>query len=277
MNRLISLEPSNLVAIRIEAGQKCHGQLTLRNVMYTMPVAFRLQPLIKTRYSVKPQSGIIAPLEKITVEIIYHLPPGSTLPDSFPHSDDSFLLHSVVVPGAATKDYSATYDAVPSDWFTTKKKQLFTDSGIKIIFVGAPILARLVTDGLMEEVREVLERSDPSWEAADSVDSDGQSLLHLAIVQGRPDLVQLILEFGPDLEAQSRSGCSPMEAASEAGEALIVEILLARKACCERSENSSLGPIHLAARNGHVEVLRLLILKGANVDALTKMAILLYT
>ncbi|XP_024027968.1 ankyrin repeat domain-containing protein 2-like, partial [Morus notabilis] len=169
-----------------------------------------------------------------------------------------------------TKDYSTTYDAVLSDWFTTKKKQLFTDSGIKIIFVGSPILARLVMGGLMEEVREVLERSDPSWEAADTVDSNGQSLLHLAIVQGRPDIVQLILEFGPDLEAQSRSSCSPMEAASEAGEALIVELLLARKAFCERYENSSFGPIHLAAQNGHVEVLRLLILKGANVDALTK-------
>ncbi|EXB44765.1 hypothetical protein L484_000695 [Morus notabilis] len=87
-----------------------------------MPVVFKLQRLIKTRYSVKPQLGIIAPLEKIIVEIIYHFPPGSTLPDSFPHSDDYFLLHSVVVPGAATKDYPTTYDAVPSDWFTTKKK-----------------------------------------------------------------------------------------------------------------------------------------------------------
>ncbi|EXC41423.1 hypothetical protein L484_000326 [Morus notabilis] len=61
-----------------------------------------------------------------------------------------------------------------------------------------------------------------------------------------------------------------MEAASEARESLIVELLLARKAFCERSENSSFGPIHLAPRNSHVEVLRLLILKGANVDALTK-------
>ncbi|PON34778.1 Ankyrin repeat containing protein [Parasponia andersonii] len=270
MNRLISLEPSNLVAIRVERGQKCCGEITLRNVMYTMPVAFRLQPLIKARYSVKPQSGFIAPLEKLTVEIVYHLPPGSNLPDLFPYSQDSFLLHSVVVPGAAIKDYSSTYDAVPSDWFTTKKKQVFTDSGIKIMFVGSPVLARLVADGSMEDVREVLEKSDPSWRAADSVDVEGQSLLHLAISQGRPDLVQLILEFEPDVEAPSRFGYSPIEAASEAGEALIVELLLSRKASTARLENSTWGPIHLAARGGHMEVLRLLILKGANVDALTK-------
>ena len=68
MNRLIKVDPTNTVTIRMEPGQKCHGQITLRNVMYTMPVAFRLQPLIKTRYTVKPQSGIISPLATVTIE-----------------------------------------------------------------------------------------------------------------------------------------------------------------------------------------------------------------
>ncbi|KAF3441433.1 hypothetical protein FNV43_RR15347 [Rhamnella rubrinervis] len=270
MDRLISLEPSNIVPIRIETGQRCSGELTLRNVMHTMPVAFRLQPLIKSRYTVRPQTGIISPLEKLTVEIVYNLPPGSNLPDSFPYCHDSFLLHSVVVPGAAIKDTSSTFDAVPSDWFTTKKKQVFIDSGIKIMFVGSPVLAQLVVNGSMDDIREVLERSEPAWKASDSVDTEGQTLLHLAISHGRPDLVQLLLEFEPDVEAQSRSGSSPLEAASASGEALIVELLLARRASTERSESSTWGPIHLAAGGGHVEVLRLLILKGANVDALTK-------
>ena len=263
MDRLISLEPSNLVAIRIEPGQKCYGELILRNVMYTMPVAFRLQPMNKMRYTVKPQMAIIAPLATLTVEISYHLPPGSLLPNSFPHCDDSFLLHSCVVPGAAV-------ESVPNDWFTTKKKQVFIDSGIRIMFVGSPILAQLVVDGSMDEVREVLERSDSAWNGANSVDSHGQTLLHLAITQGRADLVQLLLEFEPDVEAQSRSGSTPLEAAAASGEALIVELLLAHRASTERSQSSTLGPIHLAARGGHMEVLRLLLLKGADADAITK-------
>lgn len=272
MDRLISLEPSNVVPIRIETGQKCSGELTLRNVMHTMPVAFRLQPLIKSRYTVRPQTGIISPLEKLTVEIIYNLEKLENLPESFPFSHDSFLLHSVVVPGAAVKDPSSTFDAVPADWFTTKKKQVFIDSGIKIMFVGSPVLAQLVADGnSMDDIREVLERSEPAWKAADSVDSEGQTLLHLAISQSRPDLVQLLLEFKPDVEARSRrSGSTPLEAASASGEALIVELLLARRATTERSDSSTWGPIHLAAGGGHMEVLRLLILKGANIDAVTK-------
>ncbi|KAI3443381.1 hypothetical protein Pfo_000046 [Paulownia fortunei] len=270
MDRLISFEPSNIVTIRIEPGQRCYGLLTLRNVMYTMPVAFRLQPVNKTRYTVVPQSGIILPLTTITLEITYQLPPNSTLPDSFPHSDDSFILQSVVAPGAAIKNPSSTYDSVPSEWFTNKKKQVYSDIGIKIMFVGSTILTKLVTKGYMDEIREVLEKSDPDWKAADSIDSDGQSLLHLAIAQSRPDLVQLLLEFKPDIEAHSRSGSSPLEAAAASGEALIVELLLAHKASPERSESSTWGPIHLAAGNGRGEVLRHLLLKGANVNALTK-------
>ncbi|OAY44488.1 protein VAPYRIN [Manihot esculenta] len=270
MDRLISLEPSNLVAIRIEPGQKCYGELTLRNVMYTMPVAFRIQAMNKTRYTIKPQSGIISPLATLTIEITYHLLPGSFLPETFPHCEDAFLLHSVVVPGASIKDPTSNFDAVPPDWFTAKKKQVFIDSGIKIMFVGSPILAQLVADGAMDEIREVLERSDQAWNPADSMDSHGKTLLHLAIAQGRPDIVQLLLEFQPDVELLSRSGSTPLEAAAGAGEALIVELLLARRASTERSESSTWGPIHLAAGGGHLEVLRLLLLKGANVDALTK-------
>ncbi|KAM7273024.1 hypothetical protein ACFE04_027688 [Oxalis oulophora] len=263
MDRLISLEPSNIVTIRVEHGDKCSGQLTLRNVMYTMPVAFRLQPVNKMRYTVKPQSGIIAPLSTLTVEIIYHLQPGYSLPECYPHCEDSFLLHSIVVPGAAP-------DVVPNDWFTTKKKQVFIDSGIKVMFVGSVILAQLVMESNMDEIREVLDCSDPSWKSANSVDSEGNSLLHIAISQGRADIVQLLLEFEPDVEFQSKLGFSPIEAAARSGEALIVELLLARKASTERAESSISGPIHISAANGHLEVLRLLLIKGASVDALTK-------
>ncbi|PWA35686.1 Ankyrin repeat-containing protein [Artemisia annua] len=270
MDRLISLEPSSVVAIRIEQGQKCYGQVTLRNVMYTMPVAFRLQPMNKARYTIRPQSGIISPLTTVVVEIIYEVSQSSSLPGSFPYCDDSFLLHSMVVPGAAVKNPSSTHDSIPIDWFTTRKKQVFVDSGIRVIFVGSMVITRLVKNGSMDEIRDVLEKSDPTWKAVDSVNSEGHTLLHLAISQSRPDLVQVLLDFEPDVEARSRSGTTPLEDAAASGENLIVELLLAHRASTERSESSTYGPLHLAAGGGHVDVLKLLLLKGANVNALTK-------
>ncbi|KAL8241337.1 hypothetical protein R6Q59_014692 [Mikania micrantha] len=270
MDRLISLEPSNVVLIRIEHGQKCYGELTLKNVMYTMPVAFRLQPVNKDSYTVRPQSGIISPLTTLTVEISYSFNRSSGLPRSVPYCDDSFLLHSVVVPGAAVKNPSSTHDSVPNDWFTARKKQVFVDSGIRVMFVGSVMMASLVKNGSMDEIRDVLEKSDPSWRAVDSVDDEGQTLLHLAISQSRAELVQLLLEFEPDIEARNRSGLTPLEAASASGEGLIVELLLSHGASTDRSESSTWGPIHLAAHGGHMDVIRLLLLKGVNVNMLTK-------
>ncbi|ONK74286.1 uncharacterized protein A4U43_C03F4690 [Asparagus officinalis] len=253
MDRLISLEPSNEVSIRIEPGQRCYGQVTLRNVMYTMPVAFRLQPLNRSGYTIRPQSGIIAPLATLTVEITYVLPFNSPLPKSIPSSNDSFLLDSVVVPGAAFKNPASTFDSIPSDWFTNKKKQVFTDSGMRTFFVGSAVLTRLVIEGSLDQVREVVERSDPEWNAVDSVDSMGQSLLHLAISRCRADLVQLLLEFNPNVEARSRAGHTPLEAAAAAGETLIVELLLAQGALTERLSTSSWGALHFATAGLEVD------------------------
>ncbi|KAG0478780.1 hypothetical protein HPP92_013499 [Vanilla planifolia] len=268
MDRLIRLEPSNQVVVRIEPGQRCYGSLTLRNVMYTMPVAFRILPLNRNRYGIRPQTGIIAPLATLTVEITYMPPPppAPLLPDCAPESDDTFFLDSVVAPGASVKEGAAfsSLDSVPVDWFTAKKKQVFSDSALRVFLVGSAVLSRLVAEGDMEKVRQVLESSDPEWHSADSADPNGQTLLHLAISRGRADLVQLILEFGADVEARNRAGRSALEAASAAGETLIAELLLARGASTRPSPESPRGPVHHAAAEGHVEVLRLLLLNGAD-------------
>ncbi|CAN1173262.1 Protein VAPYRIN [Linum perenne] len=103
-----------------------------------MSVAFRIQALNRSRYSIKPQSGVISPLAVQAIEITYLLPPDLSVSEKFPYSDDSFLLHNVIVPGATMKDI----ESVLNDWFTARKKQVFQDSGLKVMFVGGPVLAR---------------------------------------------------------------------------------------------------------------------------------------
>ncbi|KAG0483711.1 hypothetical protein HPP92_011795 [Vanilla planifolia] len=270
MDRLIGLEPSNRVTVRIEPGKRCYGCLTLRNVMHTMPVAYRLLPLNRPRFNVRPETGIIAPLATLTVEITYlpPPPPAPLLPESVPESDESFFLDSVVAAGASVKDGASfsSLDAVPADWFTAKKKQVFSDSGIRLYFVGSAVLSRLVADGDMVKVREVLEFSDREWHSADSVDARGQTLLHLAISRGRADLVQLILEFDANVNATNLAGRSALEAAAAVGEVLIAELLLARGASTRRSQGSNWGPLHHSAAAGHLELLQLLLLHGAAPD-----------
>ncbi|PKU83576.1 Ankyrin repeat-containing protein [Dendrobium catenatum] len=254
MDRLVKLEPSNQVVIRIEPGQRCYGVLTLRNVMYTMPVAFRVLPLNQARFTIRPQTGILAPLSTLRIEITY-LPQQPTvplIPDCVPRSDDCFYVDSVVCVGAT----SSALDAVPASWFNAKKKQVFTDSGLRIFYTGSAVLARLIEDGEMEKVREVLEQSDPDWHAADSTDAHGRTLLQLAIARGRADLVQLLIEFSADVEAASQ-GRSPLEAAAAYGQTIIAELLLARGA-----STGGDTPLHVAAAAGDEVMARLLIAGG---------------
>ncbi|XP_020112600.1 uncharacterized protein LOC109727112 [Ananas comosus] len=63
----------------------------------------------------------------------------------------------------------------------------------------------------MDAARAVLKWSDPEWRPADAVDASGVGLLHSAIAQGRPDLVQLLLEFGADVDLRDHPGFAVLE------------------------------------------------------------------
>lgn len=160
MDRLVIPEPSNEVVVRVEPGRPARGELTLRNAMHTMPVAFRLQPAVRGRFAVRPHTGILAPLAAVTVEVLYLASAAPEGPGGG-RGEDSFLLHSVVAPGAAVREPVSALDSVNPEWFSARKKQVFVDSGIRACFVGATVAARLVAAGAVEALREVLDRSDP--------------------------------------------------------------------------------------------------------------------
>ncbi|NP_001183487.1 ankyrin repeat domain-containing protein 50 [Zea mays] len=259
MDRLVIPEPSNEVVVRVEPGRQARGELTLRNAMHTMPVAFRLQPAVRGRFAVRPHTGILAPLAAVTVDVLYlaSAPPEGPS-GSGSRGEDAFLLHSVVAPGAAVKEPVTALDSVNPEWFSARSKQVFVDSGIRASFVGASVAARLVEAGAVEALREVLDRSEPEWRAADATDESGRTLLDLAVGLARADIVQVLLEYGADADKPSR-GRTPLETAAAAGECLIAELLLANGATPAGSD-----AIHVAAAAGHNDVLKLLLARPAS-------------
>lgn len=261
MDRLVIPEPTNEVVVRVEPGRPARGELTLRNAMHTMPVAFRLQPAVRSRFAVRPHTGILAPLAAVTVEVVYlasAAPEGPGGGGGAGRGEDAFLLHSVVAPGAAVREPVTALDSVNPEWFSARRKQVFVDSGIRACFVGAAVAARLVEAGAVEALREVLDRSEPEWRAADAVDESGRTLLDLAVGLGRADIVQVLLEYGADADKPSR-GRTPLETAAASGECLIAELLLANGATPAGSD-----ALHVAAAAGHNDVLKLLLGKPAS-------------
>ncbi|XP_024521036.1 ankyrin repeat and protein kinase domain-containing protein 1-like [Selaginella moellendorffii] len=108
----------------------------------------------------------------------------------------------------------------------------------------------------MDEARQVLE----SGTNPDTWNTQGLTALHLAIQSRRPDMVQLLLEFGArvDSKTMNADGHTPLHCAAMVGHTVILEMLLARGADPERADSSGWRPIHHAASSGSLEPLGVL-------------------
>lgn len=255
MDRLVIIEPKELV-LKYEVGEKSCASISLKNVMCTMPVAFKVQATASAKYTIKPTHGIIPPLGVVGIEIT--LSPQMELPESVPYSQDKFLVKSVVVPGGKDNE------PVSLDWFTARRKQVFSDHGMRVIFIGGGILRKLVANGSMEDIREVLEFDG---KLVDSQDEHGCTAMHIAVASRRPELVPLLLEFMADLEVKNESGQTALQEAAACGEVLIAELLLSRGARVDARNSSGWTPLYSAVVGGHAEVVSLLAEKGADVNA----------
>ncbi|EFJ07939.1 hypothetical protein SELMODRAFT_132644, partial [Selaginella moellendorffii] len=116
----------------------------------------------------------------------------------------------------------------------------------------------------MEDVREVLERGVDLNKPGSS--GPDRSPLHVAIASGRPEMVQLLLEFGANVEVRDRFGKTPMHEAAAAGQTLAMELLLANGANTEaRTESVGWTALHFATYAHHLDAVRILLAKGADV------------
>ncbi|CAO1628880.1 unnamed protein product [Sympodiomycopsis kandeliae] len=105
----------------------------------------------------------------------------------------------------------------------------------------------------------------PGVDAA-TADLDGFSPLVLAVINGRTQVVRILLEYGVSVEPKEPTDLIPLCLASQAGHADITSLLLQRGAKIT-SNPEGLTPQALAAREGHVSCLRLLMQAKANPDA----------
>ena len=88
---------------------------------------------------------------------------------------------------------------------------------------------------------------------------------------GDLDAVQCLLEHGADVKAKTPTGFTALIAAALSGNAKIVEVLLERgadpNAVCTLERGILQTPAGVAASMGHADCLRLLMAKGADVNA----------
>ena len=90
-------------------------------------------------------------------------------------------------------------------------------------------------------------------------------VLHVAAELGKPEIVGLLLAAGADCAAVDEDGQTPLHVAVAHRHAAAVERLTAMQPCAELhvTDNYKMSPLHLACEDGDVQIIALLLARGA--------------
>ena len=128
---------------------------------------------------------------------------------------------------------------------------------------GKTILMQAVAQGFEEGVDHVLVKAGVA--AVNSATDDGTTALHCAIGPGNPAIVARLLDFGAQANVADHDGRTPLWLAAHKEDGRIATLLLDYKADpnCRVGKNR-LTPLMAAAKNGRIEVVNLLLDRGAD-------------
>lgn len=98
-------------------------------------------------------------------------------------------------------------------------------------------------------------------------DNRGTTPLGEAASRGLPEVVEILLNNGAEMDAKGYLGKTPLSWAALAGSTNVVNILLARHADANSRDDEGKTPLHSSAIWGHVDVAELLITNGADINA----------
>ncbi|BES92174.1 multiple ankyrin repeats single kh domain [Nesidiocoris tenuis] len=124
-------------------------------------------------------------------------------------------------------------------------------------------LVEACTDGDVGTVRKLLTEGRSVHETTD----EGESLLSLACSAGYYELAQVLLAMHANVEDRGIKGdCTPLMEAASSGYVDIVRLLIHHGADVNAQSSSGNTPLMYACAGGHVEAVRVLLDAGANVE-----------
>ena len=133
-------------------------------------------------------------------------------------------------------------------------------------YYRTPAVAALA--GRHFDLAQVLHRNGSS---VDPQGRNGVSTLHSATRYCDLEMVQVLLDYGVDVNAKNDWGNTPLNYALKYGHKIVdpnvVRLLLDHGADPNLQANDGLTPLYRASRHGKVEIVRLLVERGASIEA----------
>ncbi|XP_048868743.1 caskin-1 isoform X1 [Brienomyrus brachyistius] len=107
---------------------------------------------------------------------------------------------------------------------------------------------------------------------------EGQIPLHLAAQHGHYDVSEMLLQHQSNPCIVDNAGKTPLDLACEFGRVGVVQLLLSSNMCAallepkpgDSTDPNGTSALHLAAKNGHIDIIRLLIQAGIDINRQTK-------
>lgn len=102
----------------------------------------------------------------------------------------------------------------------------------------------------------------------DSSDSDGNTAMLLALMNGRADTVRMLLNAGAGVDAVTNTGLTALMVAASKGMVEVVHLLLDKGANVNAAARDGKMPLMFASAGGYAEIAALLIDKGAYINTI---------
>ena len=146
------------------------------------------------------------------------------------------------------------------------------------LYYGQPVIAGLLAEGRSDldifeaaalgHVDRLATLLNENPENANAWAVDGFQPLGLACFFAQPTASRLLLEAGAKIDSPSRnrSAVMPLHSAVAAGQLEIARILLRRGAPVNARQAQEFTPLHSAAQNGQLDMVNLLLVYGADVN-----------
>ncbi|XP_004247547.1 protein VAPYRIN-LIKE [Solanum lycopersicum] len=285
MDRLVKPDLDELKLCFIK-GQKCYATFKLTNLMHTMSVAVALSTTNPSLFSFSYPFTIIPPLS--TASFTLFLTNSCDQPPVYTPLDIVIVKSSMLPTGKASEDDLRRL-------FSRSGRHIFKDAKIPISLVGPQVVEFLLSSKNLLDVSLLLPMALSSChncqldsllksaakngnshcisaliEAGADVnrrDSDGESVMSLAVKYGDVDSVHVLIESGFTID-NSVDRFLHYAAATDCVD--LMEILCLGYADIDLNSIDSQGrtPLHIAAIHGHVEVIQFLVSVGSDTDRL---------
>jgi ankyrin repeat protein len=125
-------------------------------------------------------------------------------------------------------------------------------------------MVRAIVQDKPGEVKDLLDKGE-------SLDArqNGQTALHIAAMNGKVDIVTILIARGANVNIQDDQGVTPLMLASKTGKVDAVKALIAQGAKLEAQDKLGENALHIAAANGKKDVVEVLLDRGANIRSTT--------